>query len=143
MVSAARLGAAAFLLVVLAFCLSPRPTPLSKPLSAVGERIRPTVAPTAPPEVALETYSIAGRRLDTAINLALFAPLGVLVAMGWRDRPLLQFGLGAMAISAGIEILQLTWVTARTPQWSDVVLNTIGAVAGFVVARALLSRREA
>ena len=141
MVSAARFGAAVYLVVVLIFCLSPQPTPLAKPLSAATEQMRPSVAPTAPPEVAIATYTTAGRRLDWAINLALFAPLGALVAVGWRQRSLLQFGFGAMAISAGIEILQLTWVTARTPQWSDVALNTTGAAVAFVASRALLARR--
>ena len=136
----ARVAAAVYLVAVLAFCLTPQPTALSTPLAEATERVRPDVAPDAPAEVAIETYTTAGRRLDTIVNLAMLVPLGALVAIGWRERSLPQFAFGVVAISGGIEILQLVWVTARTPQWSDVGLNTAGALLTFLATRALLAR---
>lgn len=67
-----------------------------------------------------------------AANVAMFVPFGLLF-------PLLLPALrrwtmpAAVALSACIELVQLTVLTHRSPQWTDIWWNGWGAVIGFAV----------
>jgi hypothetical protein len=85
--------------------------------------------------VALEPW--AARQLD-AVNLignvALFAlPAAVLWTFGWCLRRTVASGF---ALSVGIELLQLA-IPGRTSATTDVICNTLGAAAGWLVAAAM------
>ena len=70
-------------------------------------------------------------------NLILFAPLGgVLFLRRW---PVLQTVLAALLLSAGIELAQRV-IPGRTTSLDDVISNTLGGAAGWLLARYLSSR---
>lgn len=70
-------------------------------------------------------------------NIALFVPLGLLLAVGWpRVRPWVIILLGYSA-SATIELTQ-TLLPSRVPTISDVVANTLGTIVGCVVVRVVM-----
>ena len=70
-------------------------------------------------------------------NVALFFPLGVFLALIWRD---LRFRKGmqiAIALSLGIELLQYLSRTVgsyRSTDINDVILNSVGAALGLALA---------
>ncbi|UYO96353.1 VanZ family protein [Microbacterium sp. M28] len=71
-------------------------------------------------------------------NIALFVPLGVLLAAGWpRLRPWVIILVGYSA-SATIELTQ-TLLPSRVPTISDVVANTLGTIVGCLVVRTVLT----
>ncbi len=75
--------------------------------------------------------------VEFTANVALFAPLGLLV-IAWRGR--WWYGiLGGLALSAGIETWQLFMLPARVADVRDVVANTLGAALG-VGAAVVFSR---
>lgn len=79
----------------------------------------------------LASNNTAGSFLQIAGNILLFAPLGFLTPLfwaGWRSAGR-AIGLGA-AMSLFIEINQL--FTYRATSVDDLLLNTLGAVLGFV-----------
>ena len=79
---------------------------------------------------------------DIALNLLLYAPLGAIVAArlpgSQRRRILLTAGAG-FGLSLALELGQLA-VPGRVTALSDLLLNTLGAVAGAVVYRAWEAR---
>ena len=70
-------------------------------------------------------------------NLVLFAPLGAVLFLR-RRRPG-RAVLAACALSVSIELLQRV-IPGRTTSLDDVISNTLGALAGYLLARALWSR---
>ncbi|HEX4323443.1 MAG TPA: VanZ family protein [Gaiellaceae bacterium] len=65
-------------------------------------------------------------------NVALFAlPSAVLWSFGWSLRRTIVAGL---VLSLGIELLQLA-IPGRTTATADVLCNTFGAAAGWLLAR--------
>jgi glycopeptide antibiotics resistance protein len=65
-------------------------------------------------------------------NVALFALLsGVLWSFGW---PLRRTVVAGLVLSLGIETLQLA-IPGRTTATEDVLCNTFGAAAGWLLAR--------
>lgn len=80
------------------------------------------------------------RLRDIVANLVLFAPFGAAVALNVnRSRAVLAAGVTALVLSASAESLQLFSHT-RFPSATDLVCNTVGAVAG---ARFVQRRRVA
>ncbi|MBO0985082.1 VanZ family protein [Rathayibacter sp. SD072] len=83
--------------------------------------------------------------IEHAANVALFVPLGLLVALHLRARWAgLAVLLGAVT-SIVIETGQLLFLEARYARTDDVLMNTMGAALGTllgVLLRALLRRRE-
>lgn len=78
----------------------------------------------------------AHRRDLVLANVALFMPFGI--AAAWRS---IRFGRAlvyALAISVGTEALQFVLGHGRVAQTLDVLLNTAGAVAGWLLAAAVL-----
>ena len=78
--------------------------------------------------------------MEFLANIVLFIPLSLLGSVlldrwGWR------FWLGAgFAASACIELAQLIFLGGRSPTLLDVLANTLGAVAGALIAVALRTR---
>ncbi|OOB90059.1 VanZ family protein [Rathayibacter sp. VKM Ac-2630] len=83
--------------------------------------------------------------IERAANVALFVPLGVLLALHLRARwAWLAVVVGATT-SAVIETGQLLFLSDRFATTDDVVMNTLGAAIGTVlgaVVRAVLQHRE-
>ncbi len=73
--------------------------------------------------------------LERLANIAMFVPGGVLLRLRVRWRPTAIVVLLAVW-SAGIELTQLAFLTWRTPDIGDVIMNTTGAVIGVAAARA-------
>lgn len=72
--------------------------------------------------------------VDLAGNVAVFVPLGLIVAAAWRS-PALGL-LAGLAVSGGCELVQL-FEPGRVSSLVDVLTNTTGAALG----AALLARR--
>ena len=67
------------------------------------------------------------RPVDLLLNFVLYLPFGAWVPLR-RDR-LLVVGLLAAILSGGCELSQV-WSHSRFPSMTDLVMNTLGAVAG-------------
>lgn len=73
--------------------------------------------------------------LEMVANIALFVPLGVVIGGWWPDRlRLVAWGFG---LSVAIELAQLGLVD-RVSDPVDVMMNTVGTLVGFFVARVAL-----
>ncbi|MEK6797349.1 MAG: VanZ family protein [Planctomycetota bacterium] len=72
---------------------------------------------------------------DVVVNLAVYAPLGVLTALaaGGRHRMLMLMSGGALGavVSLGLELAQ-TAIASRVASWGDVFLNVLGVLLGVV-----------
>lgn len=81
----------------------------------------------------------AGVGVEFMANIVMFVPFGVFVRLLkptlWKWWPL---ALLAAASSGTIEVVQLL-IPGRVTAWSDIVANTLGALAGLVVAKRLAS----
>jgi glycopeptide antibiotics resistance protein len=117
---------AAALLPIAVVTLSPRSgstvvelTPLADLREAVGER-----------DLVLLLKSFA--------NVLLFVPFGA--ALGLYDVSLRAALLAGVALSGAIEIAQFTFVPGRTSSVDDLVLNTVGAVLGYLLVSSLRRR---
>ncbi|CAN5640489.1 hypothetical protein BH23CHL7_BH23CHL7_00840 [soil metagenome] len=73
---------------------------------------------------------------DLLGNVALYAPLGFLVALRFGRLPVTAWILLAVALPTAIEVLQAT-VLARSGDITDIIANATGAIAGFIVGRLL------
>lgn len=73
--------------------------------------------------------------VEASANLALFIPLGILVAVALPTRPWwLLCGIGLSA-SFFMELGQLLFIAARFASLTDIVTNTLGGVIGISCAR--------
>lgn len=70
-------------------------------------------------------------------NVALFVPLGAMLAALWCRRPWLVVLAGAVLVSVGVEAFQWAFPTGRIANSADVLANATGALVGIVLARAL------
>ena len=77
--------------------------------------------------------------IEFAANVAMFAPLGLLLTLllgqPWRGVLL------ALALSASAELVQIV-VPSRQASLRDIVANVLGAAIGAAIAGILLSKRE-
>ena len=73
------------------------------------------------------------------LNVALFAPLGLLAALVWDAVPLEMWVLLGFALSAALECGQLLVLGERSATVSDLSANTIGTFIGAAVASIVLS----
>jgi glycopeptide antibiotics resistance protein len=117
---------AAALLPIAVVTLSPRSgstvvelMPLADLREAVGER-----------DLVLLLKSFA--------NVLLFVPFGA--ALGLYDVSLPAALLAGVALSGAIEIAQFTVVPGRTSSVDDLVLNTVGAVLGYLLVAGFCRR---
>ena len=71
-------------------------------------------------------------------NALLFAPATFFLTL-WRPRlPWWIVALGALALSVAIEATQFAVIPNRTAQTDDVIMNTLGALAGIGLAHAAI-----
>ena len=76
--------------------------------------------------------------VEVGLNVVLFVPLGVALALAWSRRGFLwATGVGFWA-SFGVEVAQGVFLSDRTPQFSDVVANTAGCAAGYLATALLI-----
>jgi glycopeptide antibiotics resistance protein len=73
--------------------------------------------------------------LETAANFLLFVPFGA--ALSLRGFSIGKTALSGLLLSAIVESLQLLFIPGRTTSLDDLLLNTLGALAG----HAVLARR--
>jgi VanZ family protein len=78
---------------------------------------------------------------DVLVNLTLFLPLGVALAL--RGASLGRTALLALLLSGGIELLQATLIPGRRGTWVDLFTNAAGALAGALLVRGYLALRRA
>jgi hypothetical protein len=91
-------------------------------LRPVGGPNRLVLAPWAAQQ--LDAVNVVG-------NVVLFAlPAAVLASIGWSLRRTVAAGF---ALSLGIELVQLV-IPGRTTATADVICNTLGAAAGWLVS---------
>lgn len=70
--------------------------------------------------------------INTLGNIVAFMPLGILVSvLRGNKTSLLLVALSGCALSAAIEVLQWNF-TQRVLDIDDVILNTLGAIAGYM-----------
>jgi glycopeptide antibiotics resistance protein len=96
----------------------------------VGVTLRPADGPS---RVELAPWTTQQLNVVNVVgNVALFAPLSaVLWSFGW---PLRRTVVAGVVLSLGIELLQLA-IPGRTTATADVLCNTLGAAAGWLLAR--------
>jgi len=117
------LALVAALLLIAVVTLSPRPggtlvelVPLTDLREAVGER-----------DLGLLLKSVA--------NVLLFVPFGA--ALGLYDVSLRAALVAGATLSSVVEVVQFAVVPGRTSSVDDVVLNTVGAVLGYLLVSRL------
>jgi glycopeptide antibiotics resistance protein len=117
------LALVAALLLIAVVTLSPRPggtlvelVPLTDLREAVGER-----------DLGLLFKSVA--------NVLLFVPFGA--ALGLYDVSLRAALVAGSTLSSVVEVVQFAVVPGRTSSVDDVVLNTVGAVLGYLLVSRL------
>jgi hypothetical protein len=71
--------------------------------------------------------------LDLIYNIALFAPLGLL--LGMRGVSVLRALFLSALLSSAIEFLQVSVIPGRDPSFSDVLANSLGGAFGVPLAR--------
>lgn len=73
------------------------------------------------------------------LNILLFIPLGIAVALRSKERPLRSACLTGFAVSLIVEVVQYLFLPGRTVDVDDLILNTTGGAMG--VAAVLLLRK--
>ena len=97
----------------------------------------------------LDRLGLPGPLTDTdvvefALNVALFVPLGMTVAVLLPRVPWWLWALVGLAASSGVEALQLVFLDARSATLKDIWANTLGMALGGFAASAWvgLARRR-
>jgi VanZ family protein len=93
--------------------------------------------PAKPFEFLAPAWPHHWRRVDMLINVLAYVPLGLLLARWWRPSarfaPMICATLAGAALSFGIESLQ-QFLPSRVASLTDVLTNTLGTLAGIVLA---------
>lgn len=76
------------------------------------------------------TYTV----FEFAANIALFVPLGFLLALGWPHVKGWVIILLGYSATSTVELVQ-TLLPSRYPSLSDVIANTLGTIIGLVLVR--------
>jgi glycopeptide antibiotics resistance protein len=84
--------------------------------------------------------SVPNEAADIVLNVILFVPLGVFIALRWGSRWRTLTILAAAALSIGIELGQALEGVGRFSSATDVVTNTAGAALGFVAGLRIRDR---
>lgn len=124
----AAVALATYSVVLLGILLNPSSAPGSAAVDVVADLLTRMNVPSvlARPE-----------RVEFALNVAIFVPWAALAAavwpsLNWRDWT--AYGFAATAI---VETGQALLLAGRTPTFSDVVANTLGALLGAMLVSAL------
>ena len=72
------------------------------------------------------------------LNVALFIPLGFLSSLVWDRVAVAAWVVVGFAVSAGLELAQLTVLTSRSATLIDVSANMVGMFAGAAAAALVL-----
>lgn len=72
-------------------------------------------------------------------NVLLFVPFGIALTLRARRVPLWRVLLVSAAFSSGIELTQGIAGNGRSADITDVLMNTLGGVCGWLLGRAMLS----
>ena len=103
---------------------------VAQSVKGVGSRDRDRAQPTARLEAETDSEWFGFVDAEDLANVAMFVPFGVLFPLvfpPWR-RGTVPAGV---ALSGFIELVQLTVLTHRSPQWNDMWWNGVGTVIGF------------
>ena len=79
--------------------------------------------------------------VEFTANIALFVPLGVLLALALPRRRVLVLPI-ALVVTSAIEVGQAVFLAERTASVRDVVANTAGAALGLLLAVIAERRRQ-
>lgn len=113
------------------------PTPVDRPVSGVLRRVLSRLHEHGVP--SWFDYSV----VEFSANVAMFVPLGFLLAALFDRRLMWVAVVVAGLVSASIEITQWELLPARYPTVSDVVANTMGATIGVLLFAVLTPDRAA
>ena len=91
----------------------------------------------------LRTSLERGSLVDVALinlggNAAMFVPFGAVVAWVYPGARVFALFIAVFAFSVAIEIAQTTLNVGRSSDITDAIMNTVGALLGFVVWRAVM-----
>lgn len=112
----------ALYLVLLAF-VAAWPTPVDRPLDAPLLRLIDRVQNAG---LTWVDYAL----VESAANVVLFVPLGVLLAVLLRRGWVLLALVGVVAATVTIELVQREFLPARVPSLGDVAANSLGGALG-------------
>lgn len=91
---------------------------------------------------ALGDRSAAPAVADIVANVAVFVPIGAVVAARFPRLRLLQLAIATAAVSIAIEVGQALLDFGRASDATDVVTNVSGALLGYVVWRDVRPRED-
>lgn len=80
-------------------------------------------------DLGLTWLPLEPEHVGFVLNVLLFVPVGALLTLALRGRWRAAAGV-AVALSAGIEVIQLLPALDRTAEWLDVVANGVGGLIG-------------
>ena len=120
------LALAAALVLIAVVTLSPR-----------GGSTRVELMPLADLREAVGARDLA-LLLKSFANVLLFVPLGA--TLGLCDVSLRAALLAGVALSGAVEVAQFVLVPGRTTSVDDIVLNTVGALLGYLLVTGLRRR---
>ena len=83
------------------------------------------------------------RFVESAANVLLFVPVGVVASLAFVDKPWWQIGVFGFLVSSCIEVGQLLFLHNRFASLQDVVTNTSGAIIGALLATYTLKLLQA
>jgi len=105
---------------------------------AFPERQKVYLRPFESTRFFLENWAYAYARWNIFGNILLFVPFGSLMGLSWRGKKGLGLTAGAsFAVSLCYEIIQLLYAIGEFDV-DDVMLNVVGALAGYGLMRVLL-----
>lgn len=126
-------GVVAFAWVMTRLTLQPEP--------GAGKYVHDNTHPGETLRLYLDQPSVKAALLEIGGNLALLAPLGVLLpVLSNRFRGPLRILLVVALVSLCIEVVQGTMITGRAFDADDIILNTLGAVVAYVLLGRRVSR---
>lgn len=102
-------------------------------LGLYGDPVRPKNSISLLNRYPAGRVNDVNEKMDLFGNFALLAPLAILMPLAWTKTRLRHVTLLATVISASIEAGQWAFTPNRIAQWSDIVQNTAGATAAFLV----------
>ena len=101
-----------------------------------------------PFEDLLRSLDRVGRAREVAVanlvgNIVLFVPWGAALAARFGGMSFKVAFLLIAGLSSGVETVQTIWPIVRSSDVTDVLMNALGGVVGFVIIRAAMSVRPA
>ncbi|MEI5909538.1 VanZ family protein [Bacillus spongiae] len=75
-------------------------------------------------------------------NILLFVPLGFIIPLRFKLSKLSKVLFVGFSVSLTVEIIQFLWLPGRSPDVDDLILNTLGALIGFLIFNSLVMLYE-